>query len=208
MVTRHFAGVGAAQTACGLTAAYLPWAERTYLEESVLCADCQKEMRQNGRSNPNNPNLPAPNYTQSDSDDAGTSIAERVRFWQEQDKINQTLIPRVLRQHELLTGHIREHESLPEMVSKAVAMALQQALNQQEQQHQAALEAQDRQYEAKLAAALTAQEQQYDTKLAAAIAQATDALEKRSRKTRIALTSVAVIATAAGLGGLALNLLG
>ena len=182
------------------------------------------------QSSPNNPNLPAPNYTQSDSDDAGTSIAERVRFWQEQDKINQTLIPRVLRQHELLTGHIREHESLPEMVSKAVAMALQQALNQQEQQHQAALaaqerqhqaalaaqerqyqaalEAQDRQYEAKLAAALTAQEQQYDTKLAAAIAQATDAVEKRSRKTRIALTSVAVIATAAGLGGLALNLLG
>ena len=182
------------------------------------------------QSRPNNPNLPAPNYTQSPSDDAGTSIAERVRFWQEQDKINQTLSPRVLRQHELLTGHIREHESLPEMVSKAVAMALQQALNQQEQQHQAALaaqerqhqaalaaqerqhqaalEAQDRQYEAKLAAALTAQEQQYDTKLAAAIAQATDALEKRSRKIRIALTSVAVIATAAGLGGLALNLLG
>ena len=193
------------------------------------------------QSNPKNPNLPAPNYTQSDSDDAGTSIAERVRFWQEQDKINQTLIPRVLRQHELLTGHIREHESLPEMVSKAVAMALQQALTRQEQQHQAALaaqerqhqaalaaqerqhqaalaaqerqhqaalEAQDRQYEAKLAAALTAQEQQYDTKLAAAIAQATDAVEKRSRKTRIALTSVAVIATAAGLGGLALNLLG
>lgn len=145
------------------------------------------------QSSPNNPNLPAPNYTQSPSDDTGTPIAERVRFWQEQDKINQTLIPRVLRQHELLTGHIREHESLPEMVSKAVAMALQQALTRQEQQHQAALAAQERQYEAKLAAA---------------IAQATDALEKRSKKIRIALTSVAVIATAAGLGGLALNLLG
>ena len=145
------------------------------------------------QSSPNNPNLPAPNYTQSDSDDAGTSIAERVRFWQEQDKINLTLIPRVLRQHELLTGHIQEHESLPEMVSKAVAMALQQALTRQEQQYQAAIEAQERQYEAKLAAA---------------IAQATDAVEKRSRKIRIALTSVAVIATAAGLGGLALNLLG
>lgn len=145
------------------------------------------------QSSPKNTNPAVQSYAQTDSDDAGTPIAERVRFWQEQDKINQTLIPRVLRQHELLTGHIREHESLPEMVSKAVAMALQQALTQQEQQHQAALAAQERQYAAKLAAA---------------IAQATDALEKRSRKTRIALTSVAVIATAAGLGGLALNLLG
>ena len=167
------------------------------------------------QSNPKNPNLPAPNYTQSPSDDAGIPIAERVRFWQEQDKINQTLIPRVLRQHELLTGHIREHESLPEMVSKAVAMALQQALTRQEQQHQAALAAQERQHQAALAAqerqyqaALEDQERQYEAKLAAAIAQATDAVEKRSRKTRIALTSVAIIATAAGLGGLALNLLG
>ena len=27
------------------------------------------------------------------------SIAERVRFWEEQDKINQELIPRVIRQN-------------------------------------------------------------------------------------------------------------
>ena len=38
------------------------------------------------------------------------SIAERVKFWEEQDKINQELIPRVIRQHELLTGHIADHE--------------------------------------------------------------------------------------------------
>ena len=35
-----------------------------------------------------------------------TPIADRVRFWEEQDKINQELIPRVIRQHELLTAHI------------------------------------------------------------------------------------------------------
>jgi hypothetical protein len=30
-------------------------------------------------------------------------IAERVKFWQEQDRINQALIPRVLKMHELVT---------------------------------------------------------------------------------------------------------
>lgn len=186
MVTKHFVGVGDARTACGLEAGYLPWAERTQFEESVLCADCQKEIRRD--------DFPAAqSYIQTYSNDPAPSIAERVRFWQEQDKINQALIPRVIRQHEMLTGHIQEHESLPEMVSKAVAMALQQALTQQERQHQAALEAQERQYEAKLSVA---------------IAQATDAVEKRARKTRIALTSLAVAATAAGLGGLVLSLLG
>ena len=43
------------------------------------------------------------------------SIAEKVRFWEEQDKINQELIPRVIRQNELLTKHIAEHDSLPEV---------------------------------------------------------------------------------------------
>lgn len=38
-------------------------------------------------------------------------IAEKVKFWEEQDRINQELIPRVLKQHELLTSHIRTHET-------------------------------------------------------------------------------------------------
>ena len=38
-------------------------------------------------------------------------IAEKVKFWEEQDRINQELIPRVLKQHELLTSHIKSHES-------------------------------------------------------------------------------------------------
>ena len=38
-------------------------------------------------------------------------IAEKVRFWEEQDRINRELIPRVIKQHELLTTHIEGHET-------------------------------------------------------------------------------------------------
>ena len=34
-------------------------------------------------------------------------IADKVMFWQEQDRINQELIPRVLKQHELIASHIQ-----------------------------------------------------------------------------------------------------
>lgn len=38
------------------------------------------------------------------------SIADKVRFWEEQDRINRELIPRVLKIHELLTEHVAGHE--------------------------------------------------------------------------------------------------
>jgi len=41
-----------------------------------------------------------------------SGIPERVRFREEQERINQVLIPKVLRQHELFTKHIAEHEDL------------------------------------------------------------------------------------------------
>ena len=41
----------------------------------------------------------------NDAHDDSIPISERVRFWEEQDRINQELIPRVIRQHEL-TQHI------------------------------------------------------------------------------------------------------
>ena len=41
---------------------------------------------------------------------AEPSMAERVRFWQEQDRINRELIPRVIKSHEQLTKHIELHE--------------------------------------------------------------------------------------------------
>ena len=37
-------------------------------------------------------------------------IAERVKFWEEQDRINRELIPRVIKSHELLSQHIESHE--------------------------------------------------------------------------------------------------
>ena len=69
------------------------------------------------------------------------TIAERVSFWEEQDKINQELIPRVIRQNELLTEHIAEHDSLPEVAGNAISQALAGAREEQRQQYEAALNA-------------------------------------------------------------------
>ena len=74
--------------------------------------------------------------TTSNSD----SIAERVRFWEEQDKINQELIPRVIRQNELLTKHIAEHDTLPEVAVDTTSEALAEARTEQRQQYEAALD--------------------------------------------------------------------
>ena len=60
-------------------------------------------------------------------DEKPTHIAERVRFWEEQDRINQELIPRVIRQHELLTNHISDHEMLPIVAAAAAREAIEQA---------------------------------------------------------------------------------
>ena len=65
---------------------------------------------------------------QEDGVDGKTpSIAERVKFWEEQDRINQELIPRVIRQHELLTKHISDHEMLPIVAAAAAREAVEQA---------------------------------------------------------------------------------
>ena len=65
---------------------------------------------------------------QEDGVDGKTpSIAERVKFWEEQDRINQELIPRVIRQHELLTKHISDHEMLPILAAAAAREAVEQA---------------------------------------------------------------------------------
>ena len=55
------------------------------------------------------------------------SIAERVKFWEEQDQINQELIPRVIRQHELISKHISDHEMLPVVAAAAAREAVEQA---------------------------------------------------------------------------------
>ena len=42
--------------------------------------------------------------------DERPTIADKVRFWEEQDRINKELIPRVLKIHELVTDHISGHQ--------------------------------------------------------------------------------------------------
>ena len=104
-------------------------------------------------------------------------IAERVKFWEEQDRINQELIPRVIRQHELLTGHIADHENLPLVAGNAISEALAEAREEQSQQLAAAKaerEEQGRQHEADLAAAKAEREEQnrrHEAELAAAKAE-------------------------------------
>ena len=141
------------------------------------------------------------------------NIGERVRFWQEQDQINQTLIPRVIRQHEMLTGHIEEHENLPQMVALAVVAATEKALAEQKAQYEAALANQEKQYKAALLkqqkeneAALQQQEQSYKANLATAITQAKKDLEQRAQRIRLILIGLTATAAAAGLGGLVLSL--
>ena len=67
-------------------------------------------------------------------------IAEKVRFWEEQDRINETLIPRVIRQHELLTKHIEEHDDLPELFRRQLADALKQQSRRFEEERRKSLD--------------------------------------------------------------------
>ena len=101
-----------------------------------------------------------------------TPIADRVRFWEEQDKINQELIPRVIRQHELLTAHIADHDNLPLVDGNAISEALAEAREEQQRHYDAALEVakqeQQQQYDASLETAKQEQQEQYNAALEAA----------------------------------------
>lgn len=75
-------------------------------------------------------------YTEDAAETQETpKIAEKVRFWEEQDRINQELIPRVIKQHELFTAHVEGHEdvsvqmaALEARISEAVDEAVKQAV--------------------------------------------------------------------------------
>ena len=58
------------------------------------------------------------------------SIKEKVKFWEEQDRINKKLIPRVLCLSELLGKHIAEHENLPNLFAGELAKALKKQSSQ------------------------------------------------------------------------------
>lgn len=53
------------------------------------------------------------------------SIADKVRFWEEQDRINKELIPRVLKIHELVRDHIAGHEDASTQIAAAEARSMQ-----------------------------------------------------------------------------------
>ena len=72
------------------------------------------------------------------ADQEAIGIAEKVKFWQEQDKINQELIPRVIRQNDLLTAHIRDHETLPIIAAAAARQAVEQTLQEYHQERESA----------------------------------------------------------------------
>ena len=67
-------------------------------------------------------------------------IAERVAFWEEQDRINQELIPRVIQQHGVLAGHIKNHENLQTVAVKMVRETVEETESRINQQLQAAQE--------------------------------------------------------------------
>ena len=49
------------------------------------------------------------------------SITDKVRFWEEQDRINKELIPRVLKIHQLFTDHVSGHEDAAIQIAAAEA---------------------------------------------------------------------------------------
>ena len=119
--------------------------------------------------------------------ESAVPISERVRFWEEQDRINKELIPRVIRQHELLTRHIAEHESLPEVVARAVHDAVAAAREQQK-----------REFAEEVNRIRSGISRQVDEAVGMATAASAESV-RRTRSLAIVLSSVAVAAGVAGL---------
>ncbi|MYC15510.1 MAG: hypothetical protein F4Y39_17445 [Gemmatimonadetes bacterium] len=116
---------------------------------------------------------------ETDSQDGNTerpSIVEKVRFWEEQDRINQELIPRVIRQNELLTQHIAEHDNLQQILSDT----MQKALSEQAQQYESALDTAQKQ--------LNETHEQITQK---ALSEQVENLRQEARQTRNRLTAIA-----------------
>ena len=135
------------------------------------------------------------------------NIAERVKFWEEQDKINQELIPRVIRQHELLTSHIADHENLPLVAANAMREALEEVRQQQQAQHEAEMaelraeaEERSRQHQAELSAAKTEREEQSRQHSDEVVTLQEQVRKAKSSHTAISAGAVAVAIAAVILG--------
>ena len=69
----------------------------------------------------------------SDENTERPSIGEKVRFWEEQDKINQALIPRVMEMHDIVTDLHKRTANINSQIAAAEARVLQNAKEQVQQ---------------------------------------------------------------------------
>ena len=135
---------------------------------------------------------PRPDRDSSDEDTPPT-IGERVRFWEEQDRINQALIPRVIRQNELLSKHIAEHDDLPELVGRVISEALAEQARQYEATIETSNSVMKAAYDEALAKASNELAEQRDT----TVATVTYAASKDRKRIVILASGALVVATAA-----------
>lgn len=66
------------------------------------------------------------------------SIAEKVRFWQEQDQINQALIPRVVKLHDTVAEISRQMEGTPTLLAAMESRLRRQTHEEKEKLEQLA----------------------------------------------------------------------
>ena len=161
--------------------------------------------------------------TSDNPNDQDVSIAEKVQFWQEQDRINQELIPRVIRQNELLAQHVGDHENLPLIAAQAVSNALKEAreettalleaakVERQEQASQmenakAEREEQNRQHQAERNKLMQEAKAEREEQARQHQAELT-ALKKKADQMRNLAIGASVVATATGIAAIILAIL-
>ena len=114
------------------------------VQDLVELINEQKQLSQNPGSAPK---PQTSNETSRENPGAGQNpgIAERVRFWEEQDRINQALIPRVVQQNKLLGEHIADHENLPMVAARAIREAVEPVLEETKRNLELAKDERDKQ---------------------------------------------------------------
>lgn len=70
----------------------------------------------------------------SDKNTDRPSIADKVRFWEEQDKINQALIPRVIEMHEMVIDLQKRTDNISGQIAAAEARVIQDMKEQVQSQ--------------------------------------------------------------------------
>ena len=148
------------------------------------------------------------------TDEEPPPISERVRFWEEQDRINQVLIPRVIRQGELLTRHVAEHDNLPEMIGRVIAdalseqatlynVAMERASSEMQTAYDQALDKTSQELDAQYAAAL----EKASTEQRASYEAAISAVKHEASRTRKWAAVVGTVATLIAIAAIVIAVL-